>query len=74
MTWEWTAFSVAAFAFAAVALWLVLPYLRKRTDEERRLAALEVANVELRDSVKRIEQAFEGPALPRGLPRVGVSR
>jgi len=73
MTWELVALVAVCLAFAGVAMWLGLPYLRKRSDEETRLAALEAASVALTDRLARVEQVFEGPGV-RGLPRMGVSR
>lgn len=73
MTWE----AVAALAVVLIALvaglHVTLPYVRKRSDHETRLAALEAANVELRDSAARTTQALESMGA-RGLPRLGVSR
>lgn len=73
MTWELTVFSVACLGAFVASLWLLLPYIRRRSNEETRLHALEAADVELKDRMARVEQAFEGPVLPRGLPRVGRS-
>lgn len=70
MSWELTVVVLGCLAAFVVSLWLLLPYLRKRGEEDKRLAALEAAYVELKDRLARFEQALDGPALPRGLPRV----
>jgi hypothetical protein len=57
-----------------VSLWLVLPYLRKRSDAEKRIEALEAVNVEHADRLARVEQTVEGGGLLGRLPRAGVSR
>ena len=74
MTWPLAAVVLGGFGFLSVALWLTLPYLRKRGDEEKRIAALEAASVELNDRLARTEQVVEGGGILGRLPRAGVSR
>jgi len=73
MTWQLCVAFIAALGFVGVMTWLVLPYVRRKSDYETRIAALEAANVALSDRTARIEQAFG--VLPRGMGRVAaVSR
>lgn len=72
MTWEITTVVVAALVALVAGLWVSLPYMRKRSDE--RVESLEKAAVELQDRLARLEQAEVASPMPRGLPRVGMSR
>lgn len=60
MTWALAFVIVAAIAALVAALHVVLPYVVKRSDAETKVAALEAANVELRDRLTRVEQFLEG--------------
>lgn len=75
MSWEHVAAFAIGYGVTAALVWMVLPYVRKRSDVETRLVALEAANVELRDNVARLIQVAEGMGPLGRLPRLGaVSR
>lgn len=74
MSWSIAVVIVAAFAATVTGLQVCLPYLRKRSDAETRLAALEAANVELGDRMARVEQVMEAGSPLSRLPRAGMSR
>lgn len=73
MSWEIVAALAVVLVALVAGLHVTLPFIRRRSDAETRLAALEAANVELRDRAARVEQALEGMGM-RGLPRLGASR
>lgn len=73
MTWPLAACVIATLALVGAMTWVVLPYVRRKSDHETRLAALEAANVELTHNMAVVQQAFGG-GLP-GMPKVrAVSR
>jgi len=74
MTWELVASLAVTLLSAVGGLYVALPYLKPRNAIETRLAALEVANAELKHLVATHEQALVGVSGVRGLPRLGVSR
>jgi hypothetical protein len=73
MDWPLAVVLCASFVAVVALTWVVLPYLRKRSDAETRLVALEKANVELQHAVAEQSQRLEAMGM-RGLPRLGVSR
>lgn len=70
MSWELVAVVVASFAFVACMTWLALPYVRRKSDHEKRIAALESATATLEDRTAKLNQAFDlsGRPMVRGLP------
>lgn len=71
MTWPIAFTVVSAFAALVAFAHVALPYVRKRSDAETRLEALEAANHELRDRTARLEQFAEGGGPLGRLPRAG---
>lgn len=74
MTWEVASVAIAALAAFTVLGVFALPYVRKRSDDETRIAALEAANVALTDRLARVEQNQDSLSPLSRLPRAGVSR
>ncbi len=73
MDWAIALVVITAIAALATVAVFALPYVRRRSDAEARLAALEAVNVALSDRLARAEQSLESVGAPR-LPRLGVSR
>lgn len=73
MTWPLVTALAVSLGFVGAMTSLVLPYVRRKSDHEVRLAALEAANVSLKDDVARLQQGG-GPTMPWGMPRVGMAR
>ena len=73
MDWPLAIVAVASLAAFVAALHVVLPYVRKRSDAETRLLALEAANVELRQSVAELVQMAGGAHALGRLPRLGAA-
>ena len=72
MTWPLAAVLVAGLTALVAMAWVVMPYVRKRSDHEKRLVALEAANVEMTHNMAVVRETFTG--IP-GMPRVrSVSR
>ena len=74
MSWALAVVSVAAMGALVALVHVVLPYVKPRTDVEKRVEALEAANVELKDKAARLEQFTEYMSGGQKLPRMGVTR
>ena len=60
MTWPLAVTVLGCLAALVALAHVALPYLRKRSDAEVRLQALEAANVSLSDRIAHVEQFTAG--------------
>lgn len=68
MSWPLATVTLGAFGFVGVLVWLVLPYLRPRSELTARVEALEEATAAIQQTQARM---LGGVPLPRNMPRVG---